>query len=260
VSNTTASFAFSTSQINYINDMITWGGIRFVIINDTNAQNYQILRYNNDDPTNRQAGTATGSCATTITTGFNDFNIPFQQKYLTGFDVMWKLDPATTWSNGQSIIIEYDLDGSGFVAATTIDQNHADKNKGRTFLAIATPPLFSAVRLRVTCIGANPAKPPILTGVAAEAQSYQEVLELLVSLKNPLGNTRRGPNATSASAWAARSFLKTIARSGAAVTVIDGYADPRPGQVATYTMTIDAAEDIIVRDGEGIMRLSLSTV
>lgn len=260
--NTTASFTFDTTQTNYITDMITWGGVRYLAINDTGAQNWQVLRYLNDEPSNRQAGTATGAAVTTLTTGINDFGLPFQPKYLTGIDVMWRLDPSTTWSTGQSIIVEYDCDGSGFVAATTIDENHADRNKGRTFLALATPPTFTTVRFRVTLSGSSAAtvKPPIMLGLAAEAQSYQQVLELMVSLKNPMGNTRRGPLATSVSAWQARGYLRTLATSGTAVTVVDGYGDPRPGQTTTYTMTVDTAEDIVVRDGEGTMRVVLRTV
>lgn len=260
--NTTPSFTFSTSAVNYITDMITWGGVRFVGINDSGSGTFQVLRYLNDEPSNRQAGTATGAAVSSLTTGINDFGLPFQPKFLTGFDVLWRLDPATTWSTGQSIIVEYDCDGAGFVAATTIDETHADRNKGRTFLSLATPPNFTALRLRVTLSGSSAAtvKPPILLGVAAEAQSYQEVLELMVSLKNPMGNTRRGPKATSDSAWLARSYLRTLAKSGQAVTVVDGYGDPRAGQTTTYTMTVDSAEDIIVRDGEGTMRVVLRTV
>lgn len=261
--NTTASFTFDTTATNYITDMLTWGGVRFVAINDSSNQTYQVLRYRDDEPGNRQAGTATGAAVTTLTTGYNDFNLPFQQKYLTGFDVMWRLDPNTTWSTGQSIKVEYNLDGSGWVdSGTTIDENHADRNKGRTFITIATPPNFSRVALRLTLSGSAAAtvQPPVLVGLAAEAQAYQEVLELMVSLKNPMANTRRGPAAMSDSAWTARGYLKTIAKSGAAVTVVDGYGDPRPGQTTTYTMTIDTAEDIVVRGGEGTMRLILRSV
>lgn len=253
--NPTSSFTFDTTETNYVTDLITWGGLRFVAINDTGAQTFQILRYQDDEPSNRGTGTAT-----TLTSGVNNFNLPFQQKYLTGFDVMWKIDPNSTWTTGQSIIVEYDIDGQGFVTAGTIDSTSADKNKGRTFIALATPPTFSLVRVRVTLSGTSGVKPPILVGLAGEAQSYQEVLELMVMLKNPMGNTRRGPNATSASAWAARNFLRTIAKSGAAVTVVDGYMDPRPGQTTTYTMTVDTVEDIVVRDGEGTMRVTLRTV
>lgn len=260
VANTTASFTFDTTATNYITDMITWGGVRFVAINNSGSADYQILRYRDDEPANRQAGTASGAAVTTLTTGVTDFDIPYQQKYLAGFDVSWKIDPNTTWATGQSILVEYNIDGAGWVdSGTTINESHADRNKGRTFVALSSPLLFTSMRARLTLSGsaAGTIQPPILLNLAPVA--YQEVLELMVSLKNPVGNTRRGPSATSNSAWAARGYLKTLARAGSPVTVVDGYADPRPGQTTTYTMVIEEAEDIIVRDGEGTMRLILRT-
>jgi hypothetical protein len=93
-----------------------------------------------------------------------------------------------------------------------------------------------------------------------EAQAFQQTWELIVRLKKPMRNTKAGKLTSISRPGEARDYLRTIAQAGTAVTFIDGYRYQQDGRTTTHTVTVESPEDIIIRKGEGSMRLTLREV
>jgi hypothetical protein len=252
-----------------IGDMLTYGTKRFVVTyrpGSSGSGYYQYLVYDDDEPTNRQASTSTADYASTLQSGDFDFDIPFEQKVLHGFDVTYK--PLTT---GQSFKVEYQLDNSGSwtQAGSTQTSASADAAKGRTYLQVSTTSSttkFFSMRTRITVTGTRTAsvnyQPPIILGMATEAMvtAYDEVWELLVRLKDPQSRTRSSKSASMQYGAAARQFLLDTAAAKNVVAFLDGYKNRLPGKYTTNSVYIEELEDTIVRAGEGTMKLKLRSV
>lgn len=245
-----------TTGTHQITDLATFNATRFVAIGGSGA-NYQILRYSNDEPANRQAGTATNNSSATLTSGIWDWGLPFNQKQLAGFDVVFA--PLTT---GQTIQVEYDPDGSGFLTAGSLTSASPDAAKGRSFIALTSAQNFTTLRVRLTLTATNGNLPPIVYGIAAEAQATQQVWELIIRLKDYQTGTRGSKSAAMLNGDAARDFLRSAITSGFPVTFIDGYRYQRKGgaNFSTHTVTVEDPEDIVIRGAEGSMRVVLREV
>lgn len=267
---TTDSLAFVAND-QRIGDMVTYGTKRFVVLYQPGSSGqgyYPYVTYDDDEPINRQAGTSTNAYESTLQSGDYDYDIPFEQKVLYGFDVTYK--PLTT---GQSFKVEYQLDNSGSwtQAGSTQTSASADAAKGRTFLQVSTAAStvkFFSMRTRLTVTGTRTSstnrQPPIILGLATEAlmTAYEETWELLVRLKDPQARQRAGKSSTTMLGSKKRQFLRDTCAAKNVITFLDGYFyQPNlKGKYVTNTVTIEEIEDIIVRAGEGTMRVKLRSV
>lgn len=255
----------ATAGNDRIGDMITFGTQRMAIIYDTSSSssgNYRLLSYDDDEPGNRQGSTSTNDYTSTLESGDWDYNLPFEQKALMGFDVSYV--PLTT---GQSFQVSYSLDGANYVATTAITSAHADAAKGRTFIQVSdgtTTTKFTSMRVKVSVTGTRTAavnyKPPILLALSTESQliTYDQVWDLVVRLKDD--QTRQKPGKRQSKGSTARDWLLSVVANKSVVTFLDGYRYQLPGVYTTHTVTIEDPEDIIVRKGEGSMRLRLRSI
>lgn len=262
----TDAFTFLTNPPgDRIGDMMTFGGQRMAVVYDTNssaAGSYRILSYDDDEPANRQGSTATADYSAPLESGDWDFDLPFEQKALMGFDVSYR--PITT---GQSFTVAYSLDQAAYVTAGTITSAHADAAKGRTFIAVSngtTTTKFTSLRVKLTLIATRTAavdyKPPIILSLSTEAQliTYDQLWELIIRLKDDQTRQKTGKRQQKGST--ARDWLLSTIANKSAVTFLDGYRYENPGNFTTHTCTIEDPEDIIIRKGEGSMRIRLRTI
>lgn len=230
-------------------------------LSDTSA--ILMLEYKDDEAGNLQASTTTASAITVLTSPRHDFNIPYQQKLLMGFNVTY--DALTT---GQSFQIEYNLDNSGsWTSAGTVDYNHADAAKGRTYVAVsstASTVKFTRMRWRITLTGARVSstnyKPPIVYDVAAEAlmSGYEETWDLLLRIKDEGGSTRRSKGSFKGSQL--RDFILDTAASQTVVSFLDGYRYQNPGSYTTHSVIVEDPIDKIHRNGESSLRVTLRKI
>jgi hypothetical protein len=255
-----------TENSDRIADMITYGTKRLVQLFNPGAggagTSIQVLAYDDDEPANRQASTATNNAVTTLEVGDYDFGMPFDQKALLGFDVLFK--PLTT---GQSFMLSYSLDGGTYTDLPAVDWTSPDASKGRTYVTVsngASTAKFGRMRWKITLTGARVTgtdhTPPIIYNVSTECAllSYDELWELIIRLKDDKPRTRGSSRQVKGST--ARDFLFNAAVSKAVLTFLDGYRYKDPGHYSTHTVVVDDVQDIIIRKGEGSCKLRLRAV
>ena len=245
-----------------IGSMITFGQTRNILIyspdNNTGWSTYRMLSYQDEEPLNRQAGTATNSAVTKLEIGDYDYNMPFDQKALLGFDVLFA--PLTT---GQSFTLEYSTDGAAYVSAGTVTSASADAAKGRTYVTVSTGSStvkFGRMRYRITLTGTSTNLPPILYNVTVEGAllAYDEIWELRLKVKDE--DNRARPGGRKVDGAKIRDWLFTAQNNHSVVTFLDGYYYKQPGQYKTNTVVIDQIEDYIIRIAEGTLYIKLRSV
>lgn len=278
--NATESLLFVAND-HRIGDMITYGTNRYVAIyrpgsataNDlgytatltATQYSYRVLNYSDDEPANRQSATATNDYTVPLEESIWDFDVPFEQKMLVGFDVTY--DPLTT---GQSFWIQYSVDGGGWKTTTVYNSASADAAKGRTFIDLtstATATNFYEMKYRIYVQGTGTGglyyQPPVIKGVCVEAQvvAYDITWDLLVYVKDPKPKEpRQGTFATMVSGYAIRNYLTNLRVLKTPVQFLDGYVSNNPGVFDTWTVTVEDVSDTIVHAGEGTMKVSLRTI
>lgn len=240
-------------------DVATFGPYR-VAVTSKGGANYAYVSYSDDEPANVQASTSTGNAVSKLYTGSYDFGMPFDQKALLAFEVMFA--PLTT---GQSFQIDYSLDGAAYVAGTAVDWTNADAAKGQTVVPVSTGSStvnFARMSWRITLTGARTAgvnyAPPIIYNVTTEAVllNYDETFDLLLRLKNEHPRSRR--RGSQVNARKIRQDLFTAVGNHQLMTFLDGYVSGKPGEYDTYTVVIDHVEDVVVREtGEGTCHVRL---
>lgn len=246
-----------------IGGMVTYGPYRVAVVYkpgdaaDTSG-NYRIVSYDDDEPAQRETGFATSDFSQL--TGYLDsptwdYDFPFENKALLGFHVTF--EPLIS---GQSLVISYGLDGAApTTALTTITSATAGSSTGRVFLAVAGTKFFR-LQFRVKLISTTGVLAPILYGVAAEAKLTRKRLEwdIVIRVKDEAANGH--PDSQKQFGYRIRDWLDSIVTSGVVVTMYDGYRYGDPGSSTSYSVTVQEAEDIIDRPGEGKMRLVLQEV
>lgn len=266
-----------TMNSDRVGDMVTFGKYRCVLIYDPSQSvgtngNYRMLYYSDDEKWNRESSSTTNDYQAGLDSGDWDFRLPFERKALMGFDVSY--EPLTT---GQEIEVSYKTDQGSWVVAGTVTSASADASKGRTYIQVSgtddasgevDPPTgtvkFFSTRVKVILRGKRVSstdhQPPVLLGLAAEAQlvTYDYVFELAIHLKNDTQGTR--PNNREVVGWRLREWIWSIISDKSVVTFLDGYAYGPEIRNNAYRVTIENPQDVIKRNGEGTMRVTLRTI
>ncbi len=262
----TDALAF-TENSSRIADMVTYGTKRIVQTFNPSATvagtTISILAYDDDEPINRQGSTATGDAITNLEVGDYDFDMPFDQKVLLGFDVMFK--PLTT---GQSFQLSYSLDGASYVTTTAVTSVSADAAKGRTYVTVSSNSStvkFGRMRWKITLTGARTGGvnylPPIIYNVTSECMlmTYDEMWDLVLRFKDEKPGTRMSTHKVKGSTL--RDFLFTSANAKTVLAFVDGYVYSDPGHTkSSVDVVIDSIEDIAIRNGEGSCKIRLRKV
>lgn len=253
-----------------VSDTLTFGNRRLVAFYDYATGGgpgvYKLLAYKTDAPADVQTSSASGNFDSGYLQSPSwDFDIPFEQKVLMGYDVTFK--PLTA---GQSLSILSYLDDATTPAVTkTITFSGADSQLGRTFFSVSdTTTTYKFTKLRVvikltgTRTGGVDYAPPVVYDVAAEAATlqYENTWELIVRLKNPSARTRGSKTGAMQNGDAVRDFIRTTVADRKVVTFVDGYRYKGPGKSSTHSVTIEDPEDIIIQAGEGSMRMVLREI
>lgn len=248
-----------------IGDMLTYGSKRFVSVWNpagSGAGFYDLLSYDDDEPTNRQVGTATSQVYTYLESGSWDFGLPYDLKVLQGFTVTYK--PLTV---GQTLIVDYSIDGSDWTRAGRIVGGGGFYLDGRSYFTVSdatATKTFTSLKVRTELIGGyilgTGYPPPIMLGCLAEALmiSYDESWDLILRLKDP--STRARKPGVSNTGGKARDYLRAAKDAKSILTFLDGYRYELPGKYSTHTVTIESLQDIIIRPGEGSMKITLRAV
>ncbi len=269
-----------TMNSDRIGQLATWGLWRFVFIFDPSqavgtAGNYRLLYYSDDEKWNVQTSTATNDTQGGLDSGDWDFRLPFEQKALMGFDVSY--EPLTT---GQELEVWYKLDQGSWALAAMLTSASADAAKGRTYIQVSAsdgptfpggqtdPPTttvkFTSMRVKTILRGKRIAgvdhAPPVCLAVNAEAQliTFDHVWEIAIQLKDEKGGTRLKDRAVPGEKL--RQWVWNMVKDKSIVTFLDGYPYKQTGKYDTWSCTIENPQDVIKRNAEGTLRLTLRTV
>lgn len=244
-----------------VGSMLTSGTKRIVACYTPGAEGttYTIYAYNDDETRE-----SVGSLSYTLDSGTWDFDQPHVSKGLAGFHVVWQVEGTTTSGllANQRITVSYAADGGSYVNCTPVTSATTPSSgvKGRHFVAVTTgssTPKFHNLKVRVTLDNnaTNGVKPPILCSVTPEAIPFEdrETWTLALRCKDDRETGSRGD--------LLRDNLRTLKSSRAAVTFLDGYRYPKEKQASSsHVVFVDALEDVIVRAGEGTVRVRLVAV
>lgn len=270
--NNTDALSFASND-NRISDMITYGNKRVVMVYRPGAgaagTTIQMVSYDDDEPDNRQAGNSTSAITSPLLHGEHDFDVPFEAKRLNGFHLGYKVENTGTTSGlkaGQSIKIEYSIDGGSYVTAATVDSSTTPSSgvQGRHFVAVSSgssTTKFFSIRVRTSLTGTRTGgvdiQPPINYALTVEAElaAYTEVWDLLVRVKDEQPQTR--PSNRSWHGPTTRGYLEDLVQNRNQVTFRDGYRYQARGSYDSYSVTVDGAIDVIERHAEGVMRVRL---
>jgi hypothetical protein len=243
------------SMVQRVGSMATFGRWRFATIYQPDAPgsgNIQVLRWATDEEGDRENG---ASISGELTSGSWDFDIPLEKKTLIGFHVLF--EPLTA---GQQIQIGYSIDGGSFVSAGTITPATPGASAGKVFLQVSSDTStvqFYRLTLRIKLTG-GPG--PILKAVTTEARiiAHDESWTLLLRVKDEQNSTR--PTNRAAQGPTIRDWLLDAANARIIVPFQDGYRYKLPGTYSQHQVIIEEVSDVIQRQGEGIMRVTLRRV
>lgn len=255
-----------------IGDCITWGKYRVYAIynpNSGSSTRYQTLHYYNDEPAQRMT-TAT-SMNWFLNSPEHDMDYPEQQKVLLGFHVQFQIESRSTTSGllaNQQIRIQYALDYGQSPSWTTADTITSSSTpagaRGRYFIDLTSSTL-RFFRLRWRALVDNNStpgvQPPIVLDVTVETElsAYDETFDLLLRMKDMTAQTRVASKSPKGNIM--RDQLVTARKARNIVDFIDGYGYRESGRVAsTQRVFIDSIEDVIDRNGEGVMAVRLRVV
>lgn len=260
-----------------IGGSITWGQWRYFSIyrpGSSGAGSYQVIYYDDDRPEQRETGlTNNPTSQYEFYNGYFDtprwdYGYPMDKKTLVGFHLTFK-----PLASGMTIRVDYCVDDSTDTntftqASSTITSATTGASVGRVFLPVSTGSStvkFLALRYRVTLMSSSGVKTPILYSVTAEAAVTRKrrEWELVLRVKDEASRNPR-PSHREVRGWRLRDALETSIEAGSAVTFLDGYRYGPDAQYGTYYSThnvvIKKAEDIIIKPGEGTMRVLLRSV
>lgn len=263
----TASDITFVNNDHRIGDMATFGTKRVVAVFRPGAAgagtSIQLVAYDSDEPDDRETG-----YSQSLESPSWDYDFPHEIKALIGFHVAWKVEDTSTASGlkaGQTIQVEYKLDGDNWVSAGTISSATSPSGgvKGRHFIQVSDANgtrKFYVLKVRVTLAGSAGIQPPILYALTAESHlaAYAETWELVVRVKDELNRTR--PSYRKWDGQTARDYLEDLAQNKNIVTFLDGYRYKEPGKYTTHTVIVEDPVDVIQRNAEGSMRIRLRAV
>lgn len=244
---------------------------------DSASGNIYILTYGDDELASRAASTANGNLAMSWYSPEHDFDLPYDGKLMHGVHLTWDVeDPATTsgLKAGQSIVAYGTFDGAAEVTLATITSASVPSTgiKGRTFVPYLpggnTLKFFKMkyrVELKGTRTGGVDYQPPILWSSTIEASpaNFTESWRLVVRIKDELSGTR--PANRQVKAEDLRSYLMALKDTGTSVTFKDGArfkkrSDTEDVGYSTHTVVVAQATDLIQRNAEGVMQVTLKAV
>jgi hypothetical protein len=273
------SLDFDGNPNERVGDMITAGPNRLAAIFRPNSSSagadiYQILTWEDDQPTNRETDGQMASDSTTLNyleSAEWDYNFPLSMKMLHGFHVTFLVEDSATTSGllaNQQIRVKYSQDGKSYVTAGTITSATTPVGViGRAFIAVSAAKFYRLrVRFEVDNNSTDGVKPPIVYSIVAESSlgEWQEEWDIVVRVKDePVGNARS--RARRYEGGKIRDYLEDLFQARSTVTFLDGYRyrkERKGGSIGytTHTCKLIAFEDTITKLGEGSCRVVLRAV
>lgn len=197
-------------------------------------------------------------------TGDWDYDFPHEQKALLGFHVGFVPLEA-----GQRIKLEYSVDGAAFVSAGSITSTTEGADDGRVYLPVSVASedgsgtvKFHKLRFRtyVESLTGGVVAPEVNSvTVESRLMEHRQSWRIAVRVKNEQPNTR--PRSTQRKSKQLRENILTAVENKALVEFVDGFSTAtKDADSTTYTVTIENPAEVIDRNGEGYILVTMKEV